>query len=414
MAAGRVAWDLIVQDWLFPPGRPTERPAARPGAPERHLGSMVHLPDAAKSSLDAMPAFEAAAAAVTGGALPDLTTDAQLELYGLFKQVRQGDCPADAAPSALDLTGSAKHQSWAKQRGKDQQTCARLYVLRVLELAGAVRSSQANEGTSNTVQGVWPIVTASHPDDDDEDADDDDDDGEAAAGRHRGTVSVVTPAGHGEAGVVATYEAAWRIGLLRARVTSSQDEAVRFAAQEPSVAASTSSSTGADAAAARGMTTPPSSLQHLEASPALPSHGSLSDAESRMEEAVRNGDVAAVRALLKDAATGGAALATAVLDSDGTTVLHSAAEAGSTEVMSLLLASGADARRATADGLTPLHFACGSADAAMCALLLRHGASFDDGPEGGKPLDALHEDDVEVAEGETAAQAFRDAVEAML
>jgi ankyrin repeat protein len=86
-------------------------------------------------------------------------------------------------------------------------------------------------------------------------------------------------------------------------------------------------------------------------------------------DAVKTGDRAAVRALLKDRAHVRAA------EPDGTTALHWAVRADDVELMRLLLAAGADASAATRYGITPLQLAAMNGSPTATEMLLEAGAS---------------------------------------
>jgi ankyrin repeat protein len=94
----------------------------------------------------------------------------------------------------------------------------------------------------------------------------------------------------------------------------------------------------------------------------------VSGREVSLVEAVKNGDGAAVRALLAGDADVNARSA------DGTTALHWAAQHQDLEMADLLLAAGADARAANRYGVTPLYLACTNGQAAMIERLLAAGA----------------------------------------
>jgi ankyrin repeat protein len=81
-------------------------------------------------------------------------------------------------------------------------------------------------------------------------------------------------------------------------------------------------------------------------------------------DAAKQGDRAAVRALLDRGAAANLAAA------DGTTALFWAASRNDAEMVDLLLRAGADARTANDYGATPLHIAAANADEAIVAKLL--------------------------------------------
>ncbi len=97
--------------------------------------------------------------------------------------------------------------------------------------------------------------------------------------------------------------------------------------------------------------------------------------------AVKRGDMAAARTLLK---TPGAANAA---DADGTTALHWAADRDDLPMAELLVRAGANVRAANRYGVTPMYSAALNGDAAMIALFLKAGADVDVAlPEGETPL----------------------------
>jgi ankyrin repeat protein len=85
-------------------------------------------------------------------------------------------------------------------------------------------------------------------------------------------------------------------------------------------------------------------------------------------EAVRQRDVAAVRALL------GTSLDVNAAEADGSTALHWAARRNDLELVELLLAAGADARASTRYKIDPLYFASLNGNARMIERLLDAGA----------------------------------------
>ena len=102
---------------------------------------------------------------------------------------------------------------------------------------------------------------------------------------------------------------------------------------------------------------------------------------SPITKAVRSGDVAAVRALLKTTAAANAA------DADGTTALHWAADRDDLAMAQMLVRAGANVKAANRYGVTPIYSAAINGDAAMIALLLKAGADVNVAlPEGETPL----------------------------
>ena len=89
-------------------------------------------------------------------------------------------------------------------------------------------------------------------------------------------------------------------------------------------------------------------------------------------DAARAGDVAAVRALLKQGGDVNAA------QGDGMTALHWAAQQGNAELVSMLLSAGANVRATTRLGdYTPLHLASQAGHATTVAALIAAGAAAD-------------------------------------
>lgn len=88
-------------------------------------------------------------------------------------------------------------------------------------------------------------------------------------------------------------------------------------------------------------------------------------------EAVKQGDVAAARALIKSGADVRAP------EGDGATALHWAAHRDSIELVRLLLDAGAPARAANDLGVTPVHLAAANGNPAILKLLLDRKATAD-------------------------------------
>ena len=97
-------------------------------------------------------------------------------------------------------------------------------------------------------------------------------------------------------------------------------------------------------------------------------------------QAVKRGDHAAVRTLLRNRAAVNQA------EADGTTALHYAIQADDVEVASLLIAAGADARAANRYGVRPLTLAAINGSDAAVALLLKAGADPNGTTGAGEPV----------------------------
>ncbi|MET0281884.1 MAG: ankyrin repeat domain-containing protein [Steroidobacteraceae bacterium] len=90
----------------------------------------------------------------------------------------------------------------------------------------------------------------------------------------------------------------------------------------------------------------------------------------RISEAVKRGDQAAVKGLLRERAAVNAA------EGDGSTALHWAAYADDLGMVKMLLAADADVNAATRlQAVTPLYMASQTGDAALIDLLVKHGAN---------------------------------------
>lgn len=104
-------------------------------------------------------------------------------------------------------------------------------------------------------------------------------------------------------------------------------------------------------------------------------------ADSRVALAARNGDAAAVRALVQQRADVNAP------EVDGTTALHWAARSGDADLVGVLLRAGAKAGAVNRYGMTPLLLAASNGHVAVVDALLKAGARADAaGPEGETPL----------------------------
>jgi ankyrin repeat protein len=95
---------------------------------------------------------------------------------------------------------------------------------------------------------------------------------------------------------------------------------------------------------------------------------SAADAASPVVDAVKHGDAAAVRALVKGPSDAN------VLEPDGTTLLHWAVRRDDAAIADALLHAGANAKAANRYGVTPLQLACTNGSAPMIERLLAAGA----------------------------------------
>src|SRR6516164_7584467 len=99
--------------------------------------------------------------------------------------------------------------------------------------------------------------------------------------------------------------------------------------------------------------------------------------ETPLISAVKAGDLAAVRNLIKDASKINAP------ETDGTTALHWAVREDNLEIIRLLLRSGANVKARNRYGVTPLSLAAESGNATVIDLLLHQGADANETlPEG--------------------------------
>jgi ankyrin repeat protein len=99
--------------------------------------------------------------------------------------------------------------------------------------------------------------------------------------------------------------------------------------------------------------------------------------ETALLRALKNGDITAVRSLVRNGAEINSA------EPDGTTPLHVAVLRNDTESVELLLRAGASARATTRYGVAPLYLACVNGNAAVIEKLLAAGADPDTAlPEG--------------------------------
>lgn len=59
--------------------------------------------------------------------MPSATINALLELYGLFKQAKEGDVTGKR-PGMLDVRGRAKWDAWASRKGMSAERARAEYV----------------------------------------------------------------------------------------------------------------------------------------------------------------------------------------------------------------------------------------------------------------------------------------------
>lgn len=95
-------------------------------------------------------------------------------------------------------------------------------------------------------------------------------------------------------------------------------------------------------------------------------------ADTRVVDAAKTGDQAAVESLLKSKAD------VNVPEADGTTAIAWAVRQGDAKLAEELIRAGADVKAANRYGITPLYLACQNGDAAMIAKLLAAGAGAND------------------------------------
>ena len=61
--------------------------------------------------------------------------DKQLELYGLYKQSKNGDV-SGKRPGMLDMVGRAKYDAWSARKGMSSEQAMTAYIALVDELSG--------------------------------------------------------------------------------------------------------------------------------------------------------------------------------------------------------------------------------------------------------------------------------------
>jgi ankyrin repeat protein len=114
---------------------------------------------------------------------------------------------------------------------------------------------------------------------------------------------------------------------------------------------------------------------------ALTTLGVAAGRDDSLLTAARQGNVASMRALLKEKANPN------ITEPDGTTPLHYAVRENNVEAVDLLLAARADARAANRYGVTPLWVACTNGNASIIERLIKAGADPNAAnPEGETPL----------------------------
>ena len=102
--------------------------------------------------------------------------------------------------------------------------------------------------------------------------------------------------------------------------------------------------------------------------------------ESQLIDAVKDGDVTAVRAVLAQGVEVNAS------GRDGSTALHWAVDRNDIEILELLLDADADVRTVTRFSVTPLSLACVKGNAEIAERLLRAGAGANAVTRGGEPV----------------------------
>ena len=108
---------------------------------------------------------------------------------------------------------------------------------------------------------------------------------------------------------------------------------------------------------------------------------SSASAGTKLIEAVKRGDAAAVRALIAQKAPGNNVNAP---DADGSTALHWAVQRDDVALVDMLLAAGADVKAATRYNITPLSLACTNGNARVVDRLLKAGADPNGASEEGQ------------------------------
>lgn len=91
-----------------------------------------------------------------------ITEEDQLELYGLHKQVVEGDCPLEE-PEDSDERTRTKYQAWKKNHGRSKEECMDLYVQKVERLNPGFKDSieafKADENLGRImVRRFWPFL----------------------------------------------------------------------------------------------------------------------------------------------------------------------------------------------------------------------------------------------------------------
>ena len=106
--------------------------------------------------------------------------------------------------------------------------------------------------------------------------------------------------------------------------------------------------------------------------------GLIAATDSNLLDAVKRGDVGAVRTLLRTKSDAN------IADPDGTSALHWAVRRDDVAAAEALLAAGADARVANRYGVTPLALACTNGSTAMIERLVAAGADVNGAQPGGE------------------------------
>jgi diazepam-binding inhibitor (GABA receptor modulator, acyl-CoA-binding protein) len=67
--------------------------------------------------------------------LPDQSNENLLKLYGLFKQVTEGDVNIEKPANMFDFKGIAKYNAWESLKGTSKEDAMKQYIQTVKELS---------------------------------------------------------------------------------------------------------------------------------------------------------------------------------------------------------------------------------------------------------------------------------------